>query len=84
MYEYSRRAQATVTQFNNASDLIRGEGNAIGRVRPSVRLFSFCPLNQLTSDLDFCVYQCIGYNHGSLEIENHGHGTRDRGFCDQG
>jgi len=45
------------------TDRVSGEGNAIGRVR----LFPLCPLNEATSDLDFCIH-VVGHDHNSPGI----------------
>ena len=44
-----------------------GQGNAISRVRPSVRLFALLRMNRLTFDLAFLLV------YGSPGFENQGH-----------
>jgi len=47
-----------VTHRHFITDRVSGQGTAIGRVRPSARLFPLQLLNRLTLDIDFfvCVY----------------------------
>jgi len=52
-----------ITRIWVCNGRIGGKGNAIGRVRLSVRLFSVHLLNQLTFDLEFFVL--MGHDHSS-------------------
>jgi len=54
------------------ADCVIEKNNEIGRVRLSVRVFPLCLLNQLTSDLDFCM--CVCRDYSSPGIENQGEG----------
>ena len=47
---------------------------AISLVRPSVRVFPHCLLNQVTFDLDNGM--CTGQDHSSWGIESQGYGQR--------
>jgi len=47
---------------------VSGKGNAIGRVRPSVRLFPLYLSEQLTVGHVFCM--CMGHGHSSPGIES--------------
>jgi len=54
MLEHARRRYTCLAAtVECVTDSVSGEGNAIGRVRPSVRLLPLYFLNQLTFDLDF-------------------------------
>jgi len=57
-------------------DRVSSEGNAIGRVRPSVSLSVFS-LNRLTFDINFCM--CMGHDDSlprlKVKVKSHGEVT---------
>jgi len=53
------------------TDRVSEARNAIGRVRPSIRLSVFTlSLNQLAFYHNFCI--CMDYDHSSTEIKSQG------------